>query len=153
MWLPLRVLRLRRVGQRVRTSWSLLKFTSRSGRARTPISMALSERTLGISYNKGALGNIETVLPNQDDIQSGRASDRPNGFFYAIETIGRGSFMLQFQSGKTGTNLLPGQMLSWLTAATSSSRTALWCAVGEHLLRRCRAVRRPRPSVRPVLRY
>jgi hypothetical protein len=94
-----------------------LEFTSRSGRARTPISMALSERTLGISHNKGALRSIKTVLLNQDDIQSGRASDEPNGFFYAIETIRRGSLMFQFQSGEDR-----HQLASWTNAVLADRR-------------------------------
>ncbi len=94
-----------------------LEFTSRSGRARTPISMALSERTLGISYNKGALGNVEIVLLNQDDIRSGRASDEPDGFFYAIETVGRGSLMFQFQSGEDR-----HQLASWTKTVLADRR-------------------------------
>jgi len=96
-----------------------LEFTSRSGRAQTPISMALSERTLGISYNKGALRRIQTMLLNQDDIQSGGAGagDGPDGFFYAMETIRRGSLVFQFQSGED-----QRQLASWTNAVLADRR-------------------------------
>jgi hypothetical protein len=94
-----------------------LEFTSRSGRVRTPISMMLSERTMGISYKKGSFGKIEAMLLNKGAIQSGRASDGPNGFFYAIETARRGSLRFQLQSGEDRY-----QLASWTQAALADRR-------------------------------
>jgi hypothetical protein len=77
-----------------------LQFTERNGnvRVRTPISLALSERTLAVSYKQGALGNVATALINRTDIKAGYASGEPSGFPYTIETSHPRSFVILLQS-------------------------------------------------------
>jgi hypothetical protein len=88
-----------------------LEFAGDGVRSRTPISLALSERTLGISYKQGALGNFATVLINRRDIKAGHASDGPNGFSYTVETSKPRSFMVLLQSEEDR-----HQLASWVAA-------------------------------------
>lgn len=90
-----------------------LQFTERNANisARTPISLALSERTLAISYKQGSLGNIATLLVNRADIKAAYASDGPIGFGYTIETSKARRFvvLLQFEADRN-------QLASWMSA-------------------------------------
>ena len=94
-----------------------LQFVSGRDRARTPISAALSERTLGISYKQGALGNIATILVNRRDIKNGHASDGPDGFPYALETSIPRSLTIVFQSEEDR-----GQLASWVATKSLDQR-------------------------------
>ena len=94
-----------------------LQFASGRDHARTPISLALSERTLGISYKQGALGNIATLLINRRDIKAGNASDGPGGFSYTIETSTPRSFMILLQSEQDRHKLA-----SWVVASPLDHR-------------------------------
>jgi hypothetical protein len=77
---------------------SPLEFTRAGSRARTPISLALSERTLAVSFKQGALGNIATVLVNRRDISAGHATDGPRGFAYSIQATRLGNCTILLQS-------------------------------------------------------
>lgn len=94
-----------------------LEFTSGNSRARTPISMVLSERTLAIAHKQGALGNIASVLVNRGDIQSGNTDDKHRGFSYTIETFRHGIFSLQFQSAED-----QHRLASWILTAMTDRR-------------------------------
>jgi hypothetical protein len=89
-----------------------LEFTIGSDRVRTPISVALSERTLGISYKKGSLGNRVAVLISRNDIKAAQASDGPRGFSCTIETSRAQArslgFLLQSEEDRR-------QLASWAT--------------------------------------
>ena len=75
-----------------------LEFSDGRDRARTPISLVLSERTLGTAYKQGSLGNTVTVLINRRDIKSGQASHEPGGFRYSVETSRSATLMFRLQS-------------------------------------------------------
>jgi hypothetical protein len=77
-----------------------LEFSNGSDRARTPISLVLSERTLGVSYKKGSLGNTVTFLINRHDIKSGQPSDAPGDFRYSVETSRFANLMFRMQSSE-----------------------------------------------------
>lgn len=65
-----------------------LEFTNGRERVRTPIILALSERTMGVAYKQGSLGNKAAVLINRRDIKAAQAyaGDRSRGFACTIET-------------------------------------------------------------------
>lgn len=77
-----------------------LEFKGAGDRARTPISLVLSERTLGVSYKKGSLGNTITILIDQQDIRTGYADPAQGGLSYSVETtkVQCISFRLQSQN-------------------------------------------------------
>lgn len=68
-----------------------LELTSARVRVSTPISLALSERTLGITYKQDALGNVATMLIDRRDITVGHASDGSPGFPYTVESSKAGT--------------------------------------------------------------
>jgi hypothetical protein len=74
-----------------------LEFTGAGDRARTPISLGLTERTLAVSYKTGSLGNIATVFMDRQDIKTGSADTAQGGIFYSMETakVPRITFRLQ----------------------------------------------------------
>jgi hypothetical protein len=74
-----------------------LEFNGAGDRARTPISLGLTERTLGVSYKKGSLGNTVTILIDRQDIKTGYAESTQGGLCYLLETakVQRITFRLQ----------------------------------------------------------
>jgi hypothetical protein len=93
---------------------SPLEFTGAGSRARTPISLALSERTLAVTYKQGALGNVATVLINRRDISAGHAGEGPRGFAYSIQAArhGRCTILLQSEEDRS-------RLADWVTAQAS----------------------------------
>lgn len=89
-----------------------LEFVGSGDHVRTPISLVLSERTLGVSYKQGALGNRATVLVNRRDIESGHFSNADSQFSYAIAASKSRSFTFLFQSEADR-----DQLASWVTAS------------------------------------
>lgn len=87
-----------------------LEFTRGGERARTPISLGLTERTLGVCFKKGSLGNTVTVLINRRDITTGHADSAPGGLSYALGTakVPRMTFRLQSQDDLN-------RLASWVT--------------------------------------
>jgi hypothetical protein len=77
-----------------------LEFSNGSDHARTPISLVLSEHTLGVSYKQGALGNTVAVLINRRDIKSGRASHESGNFRYSLQTSRPANLMFRLQSSE-----------------------------------------------------
>ena len=96
---------------------SPLEFTGAGNHARTPISLALSERTLAVTYKQGALGNVATVLINRRDISAGQASDVPRGFGYSVQSarLGRCTILLQSQADRS-------LLADWVTTQPSDQR-------------------------------
>jgi hypothetical protein len=76
-----------------------LEFTGGGDRARTPISLGLTERTLGVSYKKGSVGNTGIILIDRLDIKTGFTGLAQGGFSYSMETakVQRMTFRLQSQ--------------------------------------------------------
>ena len=68
------------------TSVPLLSFEFGKHRGRAPAHLMLSGRTLGISYKKGSLGDVATILINRRDVRCARARHGPEGWFCSIET-------------------------------------------------------------------
>jgi hypothetical protein len=96
-----------------------LQFTELNGnvRVRTPISLALSERTFAISYKQGSLGNLATMLVNRPDIKAGHASNGPTGFPYTIEASKARRFVVLLQSEADRNKLA-----TWVAANMSDHR-------------------------------
>jgi hypothetical protein len=89
-----------------------LEYSGAGGHARTPISLGLTERTLGVSYRAGSLGNMVNVLIKRKDIRTGCIDPEPGGFSYLMETvkIPRVTFRLQSQSDLD-------QLAAWVQAS------------------------------------
>jgi hypothetical protein len=64
-----------------------LEFDRAGNHARTPICLGLTERTLGVSYKKGSLGEIVTILIDRQDIKTGYAEPTQGGLCYSLETV------------------------------------------------------------------
>jgi hypothetical protein len=77
-----------------------LEFTGARDRARTPISLGLTERTLGVSYKKGSMGDTVTTLIDRRDIRIGYTEPAQPGLSYSMETakVERVTFRLQSQN-------------------------------------------------------
>jgi hypothetical protein len=88
-----------------------LEFAGAGDRARTPISRGLTERTAGVSYKKGSLGNTVTILVDRRDIKRGYADPAPGGFSYSMETAKVKQMTFRLQS-RDDLNLLA----SWVQA-------------------------------------
>ena len=74
-----------------------LEFASSRVRVRTPISLALSDRTLGVTYKQGALGNVATMLIDRRDITTGHATSG-SAFSYTIESSRAGTVTVRLQT-------------------------------------------------------
>jgi hypothetical protein len=77
-----------------------LEFSDGSDRARTPISLVLSEHTMGVSYKKGSLGNTVTFLIDRRDIKSGQADHALGYFRYSVATSRPANLMFRLQSSE-----------------------------------------------------
>jgi hypothetical protein len=78
---------------------SPLEFTSANVRARTPVSLALSDRTMGVTYRQGSLGNVATVIVDRQDIRDGHPGEGGSGFGYTLSRISQpGSMTILLQS-------------------------------------------------------
>ncbi len=97
-----------------------LEFTRGSDRARTPISLGLSERTLGVSFAKGSLGNRVTVLVSRPDIISGSVDPARDGC-YSLRTTRIPRLTLRFQS-QDDLNRLD----SWVKATQPGAEERMW---------------------------
>lgn len=96
---------------------SPLEFTGAGSHARTPISLALSQRTLAVSFKQGALGNVATVLINRRDISAGNAIDGPRGFPYSVQDarLGRCTILLQSREDRS-------LLADWVSTQPSDQR-------------------------------
>lgn len=99
----------------------LLEFSGAGDRARTPISLGLTGRTLGVSYKKGSFGNTVSVLIDRPDIMAGYADPTPGRLAYSIETakVRRLTFWLQSQDDL---NLLASWVQAGLRQVGGSAR-------------------------------
>jgi hypothetical protein len=96
---------------------SPLQFARAGVHVRTPISVALSERTMCIAYKQGALGNVAMFLVDRSDITSGSEGDAPGGLSYTIETSRPDTLRFTFQSEEHRQ-----QLASWATANLTDHR-------------------------------
>ena len=88
-----------------------LEFTGAGDHARTPISLGLTGRTLGVSYKKDSLGSTTTVLIDRHDIKAGYPDPAQDGFCYSMETAKIQRMKFRFQS-RDDLNLLAAWVLA-----------------------------------------
>lgn len=79
---------------------SPLEFSSGRDRAKTPISLVLSERTMCVMYKRGALGDVVAFLVNHRDVRGAQSGETPKGPACMVETLNGRIFRLLLADNK-----------------------------------------------------